>query len=162
MCLCTLLSALVRNFQAGFSVVMTLQPDPRCRSPARQGDLPYPAESLGRCLKIWDSHLCHWPFAATEPAPGMQLCKAAVGCIPAGRCLAGGSVERRYKTALGHLEPVPLSGHIHREEAGRFSRGGHILGPLSRLLHIQGHLPKAVKAKKQSLMPLHVYNPNEL
>ena len=161
MCLCTLLSALVRNFQAGLSAVMLLQPDPRCRSPVRQGDLLYPAESLLRSYKVWGSHLCRWPFAAAEPARGMQLREAAVGCIPAGRRLAGGSVETGCKTALGNLEPVLLSGHSQREEAGRVSSGGHILGPLPLPLHMQGHLPKAVKAEKQTLMPLQLYNPNK-
>lgn len=83
-CMCPLLSALVRHLQSGLSAVMTPQPDPRCRSLARQGDLLYPAESLGRCPKVWDSHLCRWPFAAMEPALGSQLCERAGGCILAG------------------------------------------------------------------------------
>lgn len=127
--LCTLLSALVRNFQAGLSVMMTLQPDPRCSSLARQGDLLYPAESLGRCHRVCNSHLCHCPFAATEPALGTLLCQAVVGCIPARRHLAGGSVEKGCETAPGHLEPVPLSRHTQRHDGGRFSCGGHIMGP---------------------------------
>ena len=48
-----------------------------------------------------------------------------------------------------------------RKEAGRVSSGGHVLGPLSLPLHMQGHLPKAVKAEKQTLMSLHLYNPNK-
>lgn len=37
----------------------------------------------------------------------------------------------------------------------------HILGPISLPLHMQGCLPKAMKAEKQTLMPLHLYNPNK-
>lgn len=55
----------------------------------------------------------------------MQFSEAAVGCILAGRHLAGGSVEMGCKTALGHLEPMLLSGHSQREEAGRVSSEAH-------------------------------------
>lgn len=81
-CLCALLSALVRNFQAGLSAVTPLKPDPMCRSAVRQGDLLYPEESLLRSHRVWGSHLCHWPFAATEPAPGNAVLWGSCGLHP--------------------------------------------------------------------------------